>query len=274
MRRVPTTHQTVSTNTLVSAFTLLIGLLCILALTPHFRGFAKIVHEEIMLSIDPSAERYYTYGSDHLDAHTRPFYYDNSRASRLFHGAATIDAQFPNLQHQLARIAFLEGRLEEALSRVDSEIAHNPILTPSSHYLRGLVLGYMGRYDEAALSYAQYLTHDPNNWAANMDISWVLIKAQRYDEALAAIDHGLRSFPDNAWLHNGRAITLYEMGRYDEALLSAQSAAVAVESVTEVLWLTAYPGNDPRIAKDGIATLRNSIAENLKKIQERLVAGQ
>ena len=138
---------------------------------------------------------------------------------------------------------------------------------PNSYYVRGLIEGYMGSYANAADSYERYLATDPGNWAALNDYAWVLLKSERFEEALKATETGLGYFPDNAWLWNSKAIALFELARYEEARDAVMRASETVGGISEQKWLTAYPGNDPRTAGDGVRTLKDSIAQNMLRIE-------
>lgn len=226
-------------------------------------GYANAAYENLTYVSAPSAERAYTYGARHFDAQ-RAQDYDIARAEYFFNEVLARDPRYPYVQHQLARIAFLKGDFATALARIDAEIATNP--NPSSYYVRGLIKGYMGDYDGAAQDYETYLKRDPNNWAAITDYAWVLLKANRPLDALNATDWGLASWPDNPWLLNGKATAHFELGQLELAYETAQAAQVAVARVTEADWLQAYPGNDPLIAREGIAAFKKAVGDNMHTI--------
>lgn len=218
-----------------------------------------------MYAIAPSAERAYRFGTKHFDA-THPDDYDLERAEYFFNEGLKRDADMPFVHHQLARIAFLKGNFPLAMRHINTELETNPDPSPSSYYVRGLIEGFMGKYNDAAKDYEAYLRADPNNWAAINDYAWVLLKDKRYRDALVALDWGLITWPENPWLHNSRATALFEMGRLEEALEAAEAASRAMSSVTEASWLQAYPGNDPLIAPQGIEAFRKAVEENMHTI--------
>ncbi len=228
---------------------------------------AADMYEDYRFSKNPSAERAYEIASENFDARY-PEAYDVERARKYFRLALELNPALPNLHHQLARIEFLIGNFEQALSHINTEIRGAETPLPSAFYVKGLIEGYMGSYANAALNYERYLAADPYNWAALNDYAWVLLKGERFQEALVATDIGLQHFPDNAWLLNSKATALYELGQYDNAHTAALRASETVGTITEQNWLTAYPGNDPRVAAAGLFTLRTSIEKNLRLIQE------
>ena len=71
-------------------------------------------------------------------------------------------------------------------------------------------------------------------------------------------------------LQDSDAIAFYDMGEIDAALASIEKASETVRAVTKEDWLTAYPGNDPAIAHEGIETLRASIESNMHMIQRAI----
>jgi tetratricopeptide (TPR) repeat protein len=150
---------------------------------------------------------------------------------------------------------------------INMQISAQPTSTPSSYYVRGLIEGYRGDYDAAVRDYAYYLKVDPNNWATANDYAWVLLKAKRSHDAAQVTEDALKIHPDNAWLLSTRAISLYEIGNLQEALKVAKEAQIAASKITEAQWLVAYPGNDPQVARQGIATHQKSIEDNIHKIE-------
>lgn len=228
-------------------------------------------YEVLSLAAFPSAARAYAYGERHFSTESAAAYNPN-RAAYFFRETIRLDPRFGAAYHELARLEFLRGNFTGALVLIDQAIDVSEPDIPSSHYVKGLIEGYMGRYDDAARDYATYIAYDPTNWAATNDLAWVLLKDGRNQEALEAIDKVLPLWRDNAWLLNSRAIALYEVGRYKEAQDNAQEAREHVENVTESMWSMAYPGNDPKVARQGIATLKGSIEQNMHMIEIALAS--
>lgn len=221
-------------------------------------------YEDMRYRLDPKPERAYEYGEKHFNA-TDPKQYDIAHAEYFFNKAAS-DQSLPYINHELARISFLKGDLDLALSRINLQISLQGTSTPNSYYIRGLIEGFRGDYVAAAKDYETYLRADPKNWAAINDYAWVLLKAERYKDALVALDWGLMYWPENPWLHNSRATALFEMGRLEEALEAAEAASRAVAAISGKDWLQAYPGNDPLIAAEGIEAFKKAVEENIHTI--------
>lgn len=224
------------------------------------RADVLFLYERVSLFLSPSVERAYEYGARHFDA-IHATSYDIDSAEYFFTRAAELNPRHPLIQHQLARIAFLRGNFPLALLRINSELKNNP--TPSSYYVRGLIKGYAGDYTGAAVDYKRYLAYDPHNWAAINDYAWVLLKSKKAREAVVVTAGGLAHFSENPWLLNTNAIGLYEIGLLAPSLEQARKALRAVRTVSKKEWLVAYPGNDPKIAQEGIGTLQDSVRKNI-----------
>ena len=228
------------------------------------------IYEDTTFALDPSAERAYAYGSGHMDSE-RAISYDIDRAEYFFQRAFLLDPELPYLNHQIARVAFLRGDFNRAMLYINREIAMHPEHS-SAYYVRGLIEGFMGDYDRAATDYEEFLKHAPTNWAAINDYAWVLLKAGRAEEAAKATEQGLQYFPENPWLLNNSAIALYEVGELEKAYERAQRAWDHVQMVAKEEWLHSYPGNDPAIASEGIATFRTAVSDNMHRIELALAS--
>lgn len=234
--------------------------------TPHMA--LRVSH-----AIKPSAAKALALGQDHFSSHN-PRMYDIEKASVFFEEAYRRDANLPEVNHELARMAFLRSDFETAMKYIDRELELYGETSPSSYYVRGLIEGYYGFYDAAVRDYTRYLEHDPNNWAGVNDLAWVLLKAHRALEAAHVTGEALNQFPDNAWLLNSNATALFEIGEMKQALIKARASVVAAESVTAKEWLVAYPGNDPKIAEAGVQALRKSAINNVQTIEKAIAEAE
>jgi len=228
-------------------------------------GLNPDIRERVGYTFAPSAEAAFEIGQRHFDS-SEPGRYDIDKAEGYLQEAYIQNPSLLYLNHQMARIAFLRGKFHTALWYIDKEIKLQGESFPNAYYMRGLIQGYMGRYEEAAADYGFFLTSHPESWAGLNDYAWVLLKAGRPQEAADATERGLANFPNNAWLLNTSAIAHYESGNIALAQERIDAAAIAVENITEAEWLKAYPGNDPKIARVGIDTLRASTQQNMHTI--------
>lgn len=238
----------------------------VFAFVPQARVFAVEQYENVAFTLDPTAARAFAYGELHFDATDNPGEYNIALAQSYFEKAAAIDPTYPYLYHELARVAFLEGDYPLALARINFQISMHGDSEPNSYYVRGLIEGYMGDYSDANADFTHFLQFDPDDWAAMNDDAWVLLKANRFQDAADIAARGLSLEPDNPWLLNSNATALFELGEDKTALASAQKAEAAVSSLTDAQWSQAYPGNDPSIASEGVASFKQAVADNVHTI--------
>jgi len=254
-----------------STAALVLVLLCIslwfLTDIPHsLRRVVESRYEDAVYTLDPSAQQAFEYGEKHFNARD-PAEYDINRAEYFFNQAATKDPSIPYLYHELARIDFLRGNFTSALAKVNFQISMYGDEAPNSYYIRGLIEGYMGDYAASARDYEHFIALNPKRtWASTNDYAWVLLKAGRARNAAEATAEGLQYFPDNPWLLNTSATAFYEIGEYELALSAVRRASITVAKISEADWLNAYPGNDPKIAGEGIAAFKKAVENNMHTI--------
>ena len=166
--------------------------------------------------------------------------------------------------HQLARIYFVEGDYNTALSYINKEISIYPD-NMNAYYIKGLIYGFMNRNHDAIETF-KYYTSKTNTWAGHNDLAWLQFKIGDYEGALSTIDKIKDTYIDNVWILNTRAIILYNLHRIDEAKKDINKAQILVGKMTPVSWGSSYPGNDPSIYTEGLEKMRQSIKENYKLI--------
>jgi tetratricopeptide (TPR) repeat protein len=245
-------------------------MLCVFVLTitstSSFRLWRYEIRETTTYNAHPGAALALQYGNDHFDSVNHPDEYDIARAQQFLILAAMQDPHLPTVYHQLARIAFLNDNLPLALAYINVQINQQGDVVPNSYYVRGLIEGYQGDYSDAVNDYAQFLTLEPHNWAGLNDYAWVLLKDNKPQQAVEATNLGLQYYPENPWLLNSNATALYEIGNVAGARVAIQKASQAVATLTPIEWSAAFPGNNPDIAQNGIATFKSAVADNLKAI--------
>lgn len=228
-------------------------------------GSFSYYRERITYAMHPSARQAYAYGLEHFDS-AKPRSHNIDRAEYFFREALKQDENYGYSHHQLARIAFLRGDFPGARQEIDKEIALHGDTNPSAFYVRGLIQGYQGAYSGAEKDFARFIGLSPEGWAGYNDYAWVTMKQGKYQLAIDALQQGLKKHPGNPWLLNSFAIALYEAHLHSLAAPVASSAKAAVMKLTPEEWAAANPGNDPRIAGQGLETFRSATIENLEKI--------
>ena len=109
------------------------------------------------------------------------------------------------------------GRQEEALAEYDKALALKPGW-PQGENNRGTVLKALGRFEEALAAYDRALAVNPNNPEALNNRGSVLEDLKRPAEALAAYDQALRLAPRFATAFNNRGSALLALHRFTDAL--------------------------------------------------------
>lgn len=196
--------------------------------------------------------------------------YDLSRADLYYRMALISDRRTLHAYHQRARIAFLRGDFNEALSLIEKQITEHGPSFMSSYYIRGLIHGYRKEFAEAERDFKAFLTWDPHNWAALNDLAWVYFAQGKFEEAGAASLRGLAIAPQNPWLHMMYGMSRFNSGAESQALSHLYQARGFAKNLTDSDWVRAYPGNDPRIAGKGLQALRATIEDNIEHVNRSL----
>jgi len=241
-------------------------LIALMGASYMLRPFLQIAYEDVLYTVAPTAMRAYTYGEWHFSESIASTY-DLSRAEYFLIQAARKDPTIPYVYHELARIEFLKGNFAQAMHYINIQIARQGASTPNSFYIRALIEGYMGEYEQSAADYEYFLAYDPHNWAAANDCAWVLIQAGRAEDARILTKKALVDAPTNPWLLNMYATELYQLGDQKSAQDAIQKAVDIVATVSDDEWSHAYPGNDPHIAPAGVASFKEAVAANQRVIE-------
>lgn len=189
--------------------------------------------------------------------------YDLKKADYFFSRAIAIDPNVPDAWHQRARISFLRGDFRDALEKINIQIALHGDTLMASYYIRGLIYGYDNRLDKAIPDFERFLSWDKTNWAAHNDLAWVYFRKGDFRNANRLAVEGLKYNPDNPWLLTMKGITFLNLGRRGEARQTLQAALDKAKSLGEADWKKAYPGNDPKLARQGLSEMLKAIEVNL-----------
>lgn len=190
--------------------------------------------------------------------------YDLRRAERYFYRALEIDPNVPDAWHQLSRIDFLRGDFWSALQKINKQIEIHGDSFMASFYIRGLILGFMGNFDEAEDNFKKILSWDPGNWAIANDLAWIYFQKGDYKKTEEMARYGLERNSENVWLLTSLGVALLNQQKREEALTALMKARENVEHLTESDWSKAYPGNDPRLAGKGLENMKRTIEENIR----------
>lgn len=195
--------------------------------------------------------------------------YDLKKAEKYFLKALEKDPLVSDAWHQLARIDFLRGDFDGALEKINRQLAlHGDSLMPS-YYIRGLIYGYTKRFAEAEADFLKFYRWDPNNWAIYTDLSWIYFQEEKYEKMRMTAEGGLARFPNNPWLLNMAGLAHMNLGDAERARIYFQKALFWTETLKESDWHKAYPGNDPRVAGQGILEMKRAIEHNLDLLGDK-----
>ena len=190
--------------------------------------------------------------------------YDLEKAERYFEKALTLDSNVPDAWHNLARIDFLNGDFDNALYKINKQIEIHGDSFMASYYIRGLIYGFMGEFEKAEENFLVFLEWTPGNWAALNDLAWIYFQNEKYqkaaDTARRALEFEYAS--NNPWLLNMYGLALFNMGEKENASALFERALSGAQLLTSADWELAYPGNDPRIAEQGLAEMISAIEFN------------
>lgn len=193
----------------------------------------------------------------------------NLTVARGFYALALFtDRGSPYVWHQLARIDFLRGDFDSALVKINRQIELHGDRVSGSYYVRGLIRGFQGELAGAEADFKIYLKFHPKSWGAHNDLAWVYFQAGKYQEALQAARQGLLFSPKNPWLLTSVGGALLNLNRLEEARQTLSDAKQEAAQLEPADWSRSNPGNDPRIAEEGLAAMRAVIERNLMLVDK------
>ena len=178
--------------------------------------------------------------------------YDIEKADRYFHKALEIDPMASTAWHQLARTEFLRGNLNAALAKANKQIELHGDDFMAAYYVRGLIHAYSKNFAESEADFLKFLEWKKGSWAANNDLAWVYFQQGNYEKSEEYARLGLMYNKDNPWLLTMLGVSLLNLERREEARQVLAQALLEAENLTESNWITAYPGNDPLLATQGL----------------------
>jgi tetratricopeptide (TPR) repeat protein len=128
-----------------------------------------------------------------------------------------------------------------ALSDIKKAIEMNPNL-PDVYSYYGLVLLYSGDQAGAQQAFEKELTHDSNNFDANLRMGLLLRMDQEYDRALACLQHALEVRPGDLSTRFEIASVHFAQGKQEQARTELESVVKAAPTFTEahVMLATIY----------------------------------
>ena len=182
----------------------------------------------------------------------------------------------PDPLYHLGDIDFIYSRYTLAIEKFNINIElYNDVDSQDimrTYYMRGLTYGYMKRFEEAETDFLKIIEWhkdkplDPKEWALYVDLSWIYFQQGKYEDMKSLIKEGIKVFPDNPWVLNMYGLALLNTGSGKESKPIFEEALAESQKLTEEDWLNAYPGNDPRIAREGLNEMLTAIERNLELV--------
>lgn len=147
-----------------------------------------------------------------------------AEATRLAQEALTVNPHHPDAHAVLARIALIEGRREEARTRVSDHVFRiNPLHVPGLSVMAGLAIAR-----QSSAEYTRWrdraLTKNPRNGEFFKDLSDILGFLHLYPEADEVLTEGSKIAPDDPYVRAALGLNLLRLGdekRGREALAEA-----------------------------------------------------
>ncbi|MEX0652467.1 MAG: tetratricopeptide repeat protein [Candidatus Paceibacterota bacterium] len=226
--------------------------------TPHL---ALLVYENDALSFD--------IGNYYFNA-TGSGVYNQEKAKKYFEKTIALNPGHEFARHQLARIYFLRGNFEEALGVINTQIEKNGTVVPSSYYVRGLIYGFSGSLDSAEKDFLHFISIKDKNWGGYNDVAWIYFQKGEYEQARLYAEKGLQLAPESSWLLTTYGVALMNLGEYEDAVANLKKARSIADALEPGAWSQANPGNDPRIAEEGLSKMKEIIKENLMIAEGKL----
>lgn len=259
---ISSTHKKVAQVFLIVGFILFVGVYANREEVVPFIWQKFHLFPELTVSLGQSAPLAVEIGNYYFNAGGEGVY-DLKMAKKYFEKALELDPLVPDAWHQLARIDFLNGNFNSALLKINKQIELHRENHMASYYIRGLIHGYSGEFNEAVDDFLTFLKWDPINWAVYNDLAWIYFQAGDYKNTEVIAQYGLSYFPDNPWLLNIRGISLINLGDKEGARDVLGKALKEAGKLTVNDWKRAYPGNAPNIAEKGLAEMIEAIEFNL-----------
>ena len=123
-----------------------------------------------------------------------------------------------------------KGDLERADVLVSKALALDPDWT-WPHVLKGNILGFQARYQEAVAEHERALALDPSNVEAAASLGFDYMRFGEFDKSFEYFDKAILESPHDPWLvhlFGGKAFANFGLKRYDQAVEWARKA-IAVQ---------------------------------------------
>jgi len=146
---------------------------------------------------------------------------DFEAAIAAFEGILTIDPQYHEAHHGLARVCVKQGDLDGAIAKYKDALEIDPN-DSMVHWNLGRALEEQGKTEEALAAYRKSFEIMPKFYVAGVSVGNLLADEGRMDEAIAAYKQAIEAWPEYAEAHYRLAEAYYKLKRYAEAKKEAE----------------------------------------------------
>ena len=156
-------------------------------------------------------------------------------------GKQKLKSETPDTQYTLATILHHKGEYHSAEDLIRRTIAKPQNATPYHYELLGEIIGRLGRFDEALVTFRTGQKLFPTYCALYDEAGKLLLKQQRTQEAFAEFDRGIAAVKKCGLPYISHARVLIEMKRVPEAraklneLIKVAPASDGAEEAKEIL---------------------------------------
>jgi tetratricopeptide (TPR) repeat protein len=156
------------------------------------------------------------------------------------------------LWYNLARIDFVQARLDGAISKLEQQLVVHGDAVPQTHYMLGLAYGYraletksVADWEKAEAGFMKFMEYAPESPWPRVDLAWVYFGQGKFAEMLPLLEDGIAINGDHAWLLNTYGLALLNTGDKEGAKQAFTRAQQAYQRLTVADWKLAYSENDP-----------------------------
>ncbi len=190
-------------------------------------------------------------------------YYSTEIADIAYAWAGFKQAPVQYLAYQRGRIAFIEGRHNQAIWFFDKELEFFPG-SDQSYYMLGLTYGFMHREFNGIEAFEVFIGRHPDNWPARNDLAWLYFRIGALEEAYRVILPAAQMYAGTPWVENTYGVILLNQGKKKEAHEAFLRGLETLNEMSEEDWGIAYPGNNPEVYGQGLEEMKESFRKNIK----------
>lgn len=147
-------------------------------------------------------------------------------AASIFQRGLALDPENLNARISLARVLYLDDRLEAAMTELTRVLDRDPS-HEVANFLMGLLYAEQGSPDLAREYFQRVLEHDPAHAGARFYLGNALFQTGHFDEAALQYAESLRLEPDNPYAREREVLALIRAGRPHSVVRDRLESALA-----------------------------------------------